>query len=375
MQSIRQAEVRGKRVIVRVDMNVPFDERGRILDDFRIREGLGTIRWVLGQGGAVFIILHRGRPKGMEPRLSVRPIANAIQIFLKRPVAIVKNPIRENPEKYRGVPVLISENIRFFAGEGKNDPKFARSLARWGEIYANDAFAVSHRASASIVGLASLMPAYGGLLLQKEVELIDGAFKRPKRPFIAILGGAKVSTKMPYVKDLMKKADKVVLGGALLNTVLAAEGKETGRSLVDRSMYREARKISRSPKLFLPQDVTSVIKGKTRNANVGETRANDYILDIGSAATKEIARAIIKARTILWNGSLGNTDLPKGDKATKAIFAAIKKSKARVVLGGGDLTVFAKTNKLPSRIFILTGGGAMLEYVAKGTLPGIKALE
>ena len=378
-KSIRMANVRGKRVIIRVDMNVPFDARGRILDDFRIRESLTTIRWILAHGGSVFVLLHRGRPEGLDKKLTIGPIARRVSQLLRLPVAIVSDPVMENPDQYRASRIIFCENIRFFPGEDKNSPALARALAHWGEIYVNDAFAVSHRKAASIVGLPRLLSAYAGLLLEKEIKTLDAVFVRPRRPFLAIFGGAKISTKLPYIPAFIKKADRVAIGGAIASTLLAASGHKVGRSLTEPGFFRAARQILRSKKLIVPTDVRLVRYddrgGRARDASIDRIGRNDYILDIGEESIQTFCKAVKDARTILWNGPLGNTDYPKGRESTRRVFAAIKKSRARTVLGGGDLDVVDEGQKPSQRIFVSTGGGAMLEFIARGTLPGVEALK
>lgn len=372
--------MKDKRVIIRVDMNVPFSARGRIADTFRIKESLATIRWILSRGGKVFVLLHRSRPRGFERKYSIAPIAARAAGLLRQPVKIVRNPIKEDPHAYRNYAVLFCENIRFFAGEEANTASFSRALARWGELFVNDAFAVSHRRSASVVGLPKFLPSYGGLLLLREVRALTAVFTRPRRPLLVILGGAKISTKIPYIAGLLKKADRVVLGGALLNTVLAAKRLEVGRSLIEPAMFRESRKLLRQQKLFLPGDVV-VTKGpqragKRRTVAVGRIEEKDYILDIGSRGSGAIQRLIKSARTILWNGPLGNVDLPGGEGATLILLRALLRARGNAVIGGGDLGALLKKIRTRSRrIYVSTGGGATLEFVARGTLPGIEALK
>src|SRR3989344_2327823 len=380
VRSIRQAKVRGKRVIIRVDMNVPFDHKGRIRDDFRIRESLATIKFVLRRGGSVFVLLHRGRPVGRDPKLSIIPIAERVAKILGVSVRVVSDLTRERPEKYQKMQVTFSDNIRFFEGEEKDSPKFAKILAGWGDLYVNDAFAVSHRAAASIVAITKLLPSFAGLLLASEISALDRVLKNPRRPFVVILGGAKAETKIPYIAPLLKKADKLIAGGVILNTLLAGWGHETGKSVVEKSQLSNAKKLSRARRLLIADDVCvlggDMAKGSMCTIPLASVGASDYILDVGPMSVMRFVPILERARTILWNGPLGNTDRALGDRATRAFAKILKKSRARIVVGGGDLEAALKKEKVKGRnFFVSTGGGAMLEYVAYGTLPGIKVLE
>ena len=380
IRSVKSANLRGKRVIIRVDMNVPFDHHGRIRDDFRIRESLATIRLVLRRGGSVLVLLHRGRPAGRDKNLSVVPIARRAAKILGMDVRIVSDPIRERPDKYKNARVLFSENIRFFDGEQKNSKEFAKRLADWGDLYVNDAFAVSHRRAASVVGIPRYLPAYAGLLVEKELRGLAPLKHHPRRPFVVILGGAKAETKIPYIAPLLKKADKLIAGGVILNTLLAGWGHETGKSVVEKSQLSNAKKLSRARRLLIADDVCvlggDMAKGSMCTIPLASVGASDYILDVGPMSVMRFVPILERARTILWNGPLGNTDRALGDRATRAFAKILKKSRARIVVGGGDLEAALKKEKVKGRnFFVSTGGGAMLEYVAYGTLPGIKALE
>ncbi len=380
IRSVKSAKLRGKRVIIRVDMNVPFDHHGRIRDDFRIRQSLATIRLVLRRGGSVLVLLHRGRPTGRDKSLSTVPIARRAAKILGTGVQVILDPIRERPEKYKNARVLFSENIRFFDGERRNSPKFAKALSRWGGLYVNDAFAVSHRRAASVVGIPRYLPAYTGLLFEKELRALAPLRHHPRRPFVVILGGAKAETKIPYIAPLLKKADKLIAGGVILNTLLASWGHETGKSVVEKSQLSNAKKLRRKRGLLIADDVCALsgdmAKGSMCTIPLASVGASDYILDVGPISVKKFAPILDKARTVLWNGPLGNTDRVGGDRATRAFAKILKKSRARIVVGGGDLEAALKKEKVKGRnFFVSTGGGAMLEYVARGTLPGIEALK
>ncbi len=360
-------------MVVRVDMNVPFDKRGRVLDDFRIRQCLPTIQWILAHGGTVAVCTHRGSPKRYDTRLSAAPIAKRLSQLLQRNVHFVRNPLKENPRR-RMETVLFLENLRFFPGEQKNSPSFAKALARWGELYVNDAFAESHRNVASIVHLPKLLPSYAGLLFVQETFKLKKIFVRPRRPFLVIIGGAKISTKIRYIRSFLSYADGVVLGGALFNTLLAARGGIVGRSAIEKGAFGMAKRLLASRKLILPQDVRVLhrIDGATLDPkrsgdpasrglahplvhSVDDVGANDYICDIGPDS-------VVK--------------MPKCRMGTIAVARALAVSRARVVVGGGDLEALWRETRIPTKnVYMSTGGGALLDFVMDGNLVGIEALE
>ncbi|MBI2054504.1 MAG: phosphoglycerate kinase [Candidatus Sungbacteria bacterium] len=379
LKSVRSVKnFNGSRVIVRVDFNEPLDTRGRILDDFRIQHTLPTLKWILGHNGKVFIITHLGQPKGRDMRLSVSPVARHLAKLLKRDVGVVGDPIKQNPWSFKEA-VIICENIRFWPGELKNSAGFAKALAKWGGFYVNDAFAESHRLAASIVGLPKVLPSFAGILLEHEVKTLNRIFRKPKRPFLVIVGGAKISTKMEYLKAFVKKADQVAIGGALFNTILAAQDHEIGRSLIEKGSVSEARRLGKHKKLLLPEDVCVIrrLGDGMRPAvrAIGAIGPNDYICDIGPRSVAAFSRAVKSAKTILWNGPLGYMEMHYCRRGTVSVARSLKKTRARVVVGGGDLVALFDTERiLVRRVYFSTGGGALLEFVTKGTLPGIKAL-
>lgn len=369
----------GKRVIVRVDMNVPRDGKGGIADDFRIRESLETIRHILIKRGKVFIITHWGEPKGKDMAYSLRPIVRRAAELLKQEVALVPDPLKGDPKDY-SEDIVFSENIRFWKGEHENNLRFSSQLARWGSAYINDAFAVSHRRDASIVGLPRILPAYSGLLLEREVRHLTRVFKKPQRPFLVLMGGGKISTKLPYIKRLLSIADEIILGGGLFNTLLIAKGEGVGKSLIERSSLKEAKRLLKKKGLMLPVDVlvatSPAASAKFSVKHPNEVRAGEYILDIGPSSITHIKEELRKARTVLWNGPLGYIELEKSRASTIATMRALSTVKGNVEVGGGDLAMLFDEEKINSpRIHVSTGGGALLHFVAFGTLPGIEALK
>lgn len=379
LPSLSGAAVTGERVVIRVDMNVPFDDHGRIIDDFRIRQSLPTIRWVLARGGKVAICTHRGSPEGYDARFSVVPIAKRLAELIGEKVRVVRNPAEENPGVWRNEKVLFFENLRFFPGEQKNSMAFGKTLARWGDTYVNDAFAESHRNVASIVRLPRLLPGYAGLLLEKEALKLKKVFDRPKRPFLVIIGGAKISTKIRYIRLFLSRADEVIVGGALFNTILAASGRTVGRSIIEKGEFDAAERLKGARKLILPQDIRVLhrMDGDIHPLahSVDDVGANDYICDIGPASTADFLRRIRKAGTVLWNGPLGYIEFPACREGTIAIARALAKSRAAVVIGGGDLEALWREARIPAKnIYMSTGGGALLDFVANGSLLGIEAL-
>lgn len=354
MRSIKQIKnIRGKTALVRVDFNVPV-KNGKVLDDFRIKKALPTIKFLQKKGAKVILISHLGE-NGKE---SMKPVADCLRKYIKKDITLL-------------------ENIRKHPGEKKNDLKFAKKLSKLGDFYVNDAFSVSHREHASVVGIPKFLPSYAGFQLEKEIKNLSKVFKKPKRPFLFILGGAKFSTKMPLIKRYIKLADQVFIGGALLNDFLKAKGYEVGKSLVDNTKIPE--NILKNKKLILPTDVIVLSGKKFINKKADEVQKNETIMDIGNELVKIAEEYIKKSKLILWNGPLGKYE-DGGDKATKKILKLVLKSKSQVIIGGGDIVgvlseLEPKNYKLKPNIFVSTGGGATLDFLVNGTLPGIKALK
>lgn len=389
-KTVRDIDLAGKRVLLRVDYNVSLLDGFRIGDDTRIRQTLPTIEYLVDKGCILFLVSHLGRPKGKRvKKFSLRPVARHLEKMLGRKVNFITDYIN-GPELKRKLKRLkqgsinLLENIRFYPEEGANDLKFAEKLASLAEVYVNDAFGVDHRVHASSVGVAQYLPAVAGFLLEKEVDIIGGAIKNPKRPMVAIIGGAKVETKITLVGRLLAKADVLMVGGGVANTFLKAWGYKVGKSLVEREMVELARKLfweaSRNKtRMLLPTDV--VLGDLEKNFHDGVV-ASDKIpremqaLDIGPKTQAEFGAAIAKAATIIWNGPMGVYENPKFSMGTDFIYYAIAENRESLsIVGGGDtLAALKEEDYLKTIDHVSTGGGAMLEFIEKGTLPGIEAL-
>lgn len=354
MKSIKSLKnIKNKKAIVRVDFNVPI-EGGKVVDNFRIKKGIPTIKYLVDKGAKVLILMHLGKDGSSD-------IAPVVKEFFKLSKMSKKD-------------VIFSPNVRIFEGEEKNDKALARELASLGDFYVNDAFSVAHRAHASIVGIPKLLPSYAGFQLEEEVKNLSLPFVKPKHPFLFILGGAKFSTKMPLIKKYLNTSDFVFIGGALLNDFLKALGFEVGKSLVDGSNYN-IKSLLKNKKLILPSDVLVERGGKLVNVKTDEVLKNDIILDVGVESVKNLESYINKSKLILWNGPLGMYE-KGGDMASKKILKSIAKSKATSIIGGGDTVALISKLKMEKNFtFVSTGGGATLDFLAKGTLPGIKALK
>ncbi|HVZ58413.1 MAG TPA: phosphoglycerate kinase [Patescibacteria group bacterium] len=388
MKFIDEVTITGKRILLRVDFNVSFDAQHRILDDERIQRTLPTIRYLLEENDFPILLSHLGQPKGREETLSLRPVALRLQELLPQiKVHFVQDlsslPI-ENTRSGIKKQLVLLENIRFFKGETSNDPTFAKYLASFGDVFVNDAFGVSHRKETSVVGLPSFLPSYGGLLLKKEITMIDQLLHHPTHPFVAILGGAKISTKITVIKKLMTLADSILLGGGLANTFLLAQGLQVGKSLVEEQEVATARQLldtaqQENVALLLPTDVVVGRQDGSSQETKSVTRleSTDTIFDIGPHTIESYQAAISHGKSLLWNGPLGYFETPVFAKGTDAIFTALTQNqKATSVIGGGEtLTSIAHLPGHDKITHISTGGGALLEYIANGTLPGIDALK
>ncbi|KKR62810.1 phosphoglycerate kinase [Candidatus Nomurabacteria bacterium RIFCSPHIGHO2_01_FULL_39_220] len=354
MRSIKQIEnIEGKTVLLRVDFNVPI-KNGKVEDDFRIIKSLPTISFVLEKGAKIVLITHLGKDG-----------SDSLEPVIKRFWEVAKFP-KDKIEFY--------ENVRKFPGEEKNDPSFAKKLAALGDIYVNDAFPVSHRPHASIVGIPKYLPSYAGLQLEEEVKNLSRAFQKPEHPFLFILGGAKFSTKIPLIEKYLELADQVFIGGALANDFLKATGYEVGKSLVDDTNYG-IEKVLKNKKLILPVDVVVKSGEILINKKSDEVGKEENILDIGSETVKNLASLIQDSKFILWNGPLGKYE-EGGGNSTKEILKLVADSKALSIIGGGDtVALISEMNMEDKFSSVSTGGGATLEFLANGTLPGIKALE
>ncbi len=389
---IDKAHIKHKRVLLRVDFNVSM-KGNRITDDERIRSTLPTISKLLKDGNKIILVSHLGRPEGWDDKLVLRPIAKRLHKYLPHvSLTVVDDFMSEGAQKIfeeqKYGEIVFLENIRFY--EEEEDPstssgqEFARKLASLADVYVNDAFGVSHRECVSVTEVPKLLPHYGGLLMEREVETIGHALKHPKHPFVAIIGGAKVSTKLKLLFRLTEIADYLVLGGGLANTLLFALGYPVGKSLCEKEMVDDVKRIVRhaketKTKILLPRDV--VVGSKEGNDSIvkkiSEVQHNDMILDIGPEAQADYAKAILSSKTLIWNGPVGYMENPEYGRGTDFLYYTIAQNKGLIsIVGGGDtLAAISKKEYLDTITHISTGGGAMLEYIENGTLPGIEALK
>lgn len=382
--SIRDLDLQGKRVFMRVDFNVPLAPGGQeITSDKRIRAALPTIQYALEKGAALVLASHLGRPKGKpNPEMSLKPVAQRLSELLGRPVAMAPDCIGEEVEKMLPKPgeVLLLENLRFHAEEEKNDPEFSRKLARLGDVYVNDAFGTAHRAHASTVGIIEfLKPAAAGLLMEKELEYLEKCTANPERPCVGILGGAKVSDKIEVIENLLKFADRLLIGGAMAYTFLKSQGRPTGRSLVEEDKVGLAKGLleKAGDRILLPIDhvVAEVLEENAPCEVVEEIPEGKMGLDIGPKTREAYAEVIRGAKTVIWNGPMGVFEKKPFDAGTVAVAKAVAESGALSVVGGGDSEKAVKSAGVADRIsHISTGGGASLEYLSGLVLPGVAAL-
>jgi len=387
-KTVRDIDVRGKRVLVRVDFNVPIKD-GVITDDRRIREALPTIEYLLGEGARVILVSHLGRPKPpFAPEFSLAPVRARLEELLGRPVKlapdVVGPEVERMAEELRPGEVLLLENVRYYPEETKNDPDFAARLARLADVYVNDAFGTAHRAHASTEGVARLLPSVSGFLLAREVEVLRRVLEQPERPFVAILGGAKIADKIGVIENLLRRVDALLVGGGIANTFLVARGYEVGRSLYEPEGVEVARRLlneaeARGVDLLLPVDAVVATEisetAETQVVPVDVVPADGRIGDIGPR-TRELYRERLKgARTIVWNGPMGVFELPPFAEGTIAIARAVAESGAYSVVGGGDSLAAVKLAGVEDKVSHLsTGGGATLEFLEGKELPGIAVL-
>ncbi|HEY6712557.1 MAG TPA: phosphoglycerate kinase [Rubrobacter sp.] len=384
-RSVRDLDVRDKRVLVRVDFNVPVKD-GEVTDDTRIRRALPTIRYLLEEGARPILISHLGRPKGEpDPKYAMDPVAARLEELLGEPVvkldAAVGPEVEEALDDWDGRGVVLLENSRFYPGETSNDPGFADQLAALADLYVNDAFGAAHRAHATTVGVAERLPAAAGLLMEEEIDYLDKVLKDPERPFVAILGGAKVSDKLGVIRSLLGTADSLLIGGAMGFTFFKAQGYEIGNSLVEDDYLEEAKRLmaEAGDRLVLPVDV--VVAEVMEEGAESETVASGGIpsgkmgLDIGPQTVDLFEGHISGASTIFWNGPMGVFEIDAFAKGTEGVARAVAESRATSVVGGGDSVAAVNKLGLEDRMsHISTGGGASLEYVEGKELPGIAVL-
>ena len=387
MRTLDGVDVSGKRIVVRVDFNVPIDD-GEIQDDTRIRAALPTIRRLLDEDASLILISHLGRPKGkVDSAFSLHPVAERLSELLGQPIELAADVVGEDARarvaRLRPGDVLLLENVRFEAGEEKNDGGLASAMAAFGDIYVNDAFGAAHRAHASTVGIAAHLPAYAGDLMVAEVEALSTLANNPERPFVAILGGAKVSDKIGVVENLLSLVDTVLLGGGMANTFLMAEGKAIGDSLVEADFIDTATAViqkaeRQSVELILPVDVVAAPGMDGQAAIVDADGISDgwAAFDIGPRTIQRFEEIIAGAKTIFWNGPMGVFEKPAFATGTLAVAKAVAESDAFSVIGGGDSVSAIEQSGLAEAIsHISTGGGASLEFIEGRELPGIAALE
>lgn len=387
--SIKDLDIKGKRVFVRVDFNVPFDENLNITDDRRIRYSLATINYLIDAGCRVILASHLGRPKGkVDPRYTLAPVARRLQRLIKKEVTFLPDCIGHKVEstvsKMSAGDIVLLENLRYHPGESSNSEEFSRSLARLADVYVNDAFGAAHRSHASIVGIAKLLPAAAGFLLQKEIDYLQGVINHPVRPFVAILGGAKVSGKIDVIRNLGDKVDKVIVGGGMAFTFLKAMGYNVGESLVEHDMLELAGEIqkdvaSKGIKFYLPVDCViaqSIEPGvETKLVTTQEIPSGWKAVDIGAASVKLFTEALESAKTILWNGPMGVFEVDAFSRGTYSIAHSVADAYALTIVGGGDTDLaVVRAGVSESISFISTGGGAALELLEGKALPGLMAL-
>jgi len=385
-KTVKDIELKGKRVLMRVDFNVPMD-KGVVTDDKRIRAALPTIQYVLEQGAALIVMSHLGRPKGagFEAEFSLKPAAEVLSQLLNRPVKMAPDCIGPEVEAmaYALHPgeVMMLENVRFHKEEEKNDPEFAKKLAALGQVYVNDAFGSAHRAHASTEGVAKFLPAVAGFLMGVELEYLSRATLNPERPYIAILGGAKISDKIAVIENLLTKCDQLIIGGGMANTFLAAKGYAMQDSLVEPGSIETAKKIiaNAGAKLLLPVDAVIADKfdadATSRVVDVDKVPPGWRVMDIGPKTIARFSDALKGAKLIVWNGPMGVFEMPKFAEGTFAIAKVLANSGATTVIGGGDsASAVKKAGVAKQMTHVSTGGGASLEFLEGKVLPGVAAL-
>ena len=385
--TLKDFDFKGKRVLVRVDFNVPIDESGNITDDTRIKAALPTIQYLLDKGAKVILMSHLGRPDGkVVDTLKMDDVASHLSDLLDKYVQktddCIGNDVKETINMMNEGDVIVLENLRFHEEEEKNDEEFAKKLAELGDIYVSDAFGTVHRAHASTVGVAKFLPSAAGFLIEKELEVMGNALENPDHPFIAILGGAKVSDKIGVIKNLIPKVDRLLIGGAMMFTFLKAQGYNIGKSKVEDDKLEIANEIMKEAedKLMIPTDVVVAdeIDINAKSKVIGANRISDERigLDIGPQTIEAYAAEIKKAKTIIWNGPMGVFEIKQFAAGTEAVAKAIAESGATSIVGGGDSAAAIEQLGLKDKItHVSTGGGASLEFLEGKELPGIKALE
>ena len=390
-RTLDQVEVKGKRVLVRADLNVPV-ENGVVTDATRIDRVAPSITELADKGAKVILLSHFGRPKGRDAKNSLKPVVAELAHVIKRPVKFADDCIGETAEQavaeLRPGNILCLENTRFYPGEENNDPEFAKALAKLGDIYVNDAFSVSHRAHASTEGIAHLLPAYAGRTLQTELDALVKALEHPDRPLTAIVGGAKVSTKLDLLGNLLRKVDVLIIGGAMANTFLLAQGKKVGKSLFEKDLVEIAKKIldearANKRQIILPVDAVVAEKyeahAPSRVVDVDHVGDNDMILDIGPRSIEYAISELARSKTLVWNGPFGTFEIEPFDNGTDEVAEAAAEftqaGKLVSVAGGGDTVAALNAAGVADRLtYVSTAGGAFLEWLEGKALPGVEIL-
>ncbi|GAV21552.1 phosphoglycerate kinase [Carboxydothermus pertinax] len=388
-KTVKDVDLKDKKVFVRVDFNVPLNDNREITDDTRIRAALPTLQYLREQGAKLIVASHLGRPKGQfNEKYSLKPVAKRLAellgIEVKMAPDVVGPVVEQMAQELQPGEVLLLENVRFYPEEEKNDPEFARKLARLAEIFVNDAFGAAHRAHASTAGIASYLPAVAGFLMEKEINFLSRALNNPERPFVAIIGGAKVSDKIGVIENLLGKVDALLIGGGMANTFLKAMGYETGKSLVEEDKVNLAGELMNKAKeigvkLLLPSDVVVAPRIEagilSKIVAVDSIPAEEMALDIGDKTSELFREEILKAKTIVWNGPMGVFEVEPFDRGTVAVAEAVAVSGALSVVGGGDSVAAVEKAGVADKItHISTGGGASLEFLEGKKLPGVEVL-
>lgn len=391
-KTVKDIDLKGKKVLMRADFNVPLNAEGEITDDTRIQAALPTIKYILGEGASLILMSHLGRPKNEpDPKFSLKPVADRLSEELKLDVIfnddgeVVGQVTKDAAAALQPGQVMLLQNTRFRPEEKKNDPAFAKELASLGEVFVEDAFGSCHRAHASTAGVADYLPAVSGFLIQKELDFIGGALEDPKRPFVAILGGAKVSDKIGVINNLLEKVDSLIVGGGMAYTFLKAQGKEIGTSLLEEDKLDLAKELlakaeAKGVKMLLPVDTVVAPEFKAdapgTNVSVDAMPADQMGLDIGTETQELFANTIKNAQTVIWNGPMGVFEFPEFAKGTIAVARAMAESDAVTIIGGGDSAAAVKQLGFEAGMsHISTGGGASLEFMEGKVLPGIAVLE
>ncbi len=380
-------DITGKRVLVRVDFNVQVDKKNRVVENefFRLEKVIPTIKWLTKRGAKVIVLTHRGRPHGkFVEKLSTKHIVKDFEKVLGKSITaipgVIENFVHDSIKQMHAGEVALLENVRFYPGEEENDKKFAKKLSRLADFFVNDAFANSHRESASIVVIAKYLPSYAGFLIEAEIRELSSILEKPRRPFVVVLGGSKCHTKMPLIERLLPQVDAILVGGIVANTLLKSAHNNIGASVFEEDFVSIGKLFIKSEKVFLPNDVvcdnvnTKKIEAEVKNFD--EIIKTDRIIDIGTKTTVEYANILRGAKTILWNGPLGWIEKRQGSHASEAlaeyVAALSTSSKVKSVVGGGEtLSILSRLNLLDDVTFVSTGGGAMLEYLVHNSLPGI----